>query len=61
MKNNWWSERTAKIQSLADWNNSKAFFATLREVYNPQGAHLDPVKSIDDSVLHTEMHKIMER
>ena len=61
MENDWWADRTAEIHILADQNNSKAFFASLREVYGPQGAHLDPVKSIGGNVLHTEKHKIMER
>ena len=51
----------AEIQILADRNNSKAFYASLREVYGPQGASLDLVKSIDGSVLHMEKHKFMER
>ena len=50
-----------KIQSCAVRNNSKVFFASMREVYNPQGAYLDPVKNIDCSVLHREKPKIMER
>ena len=50
-----------EIQSLANQNISKTFFASLREVYRPQGAILDPLNSIDGSVLHTEKHKIMKR
>ena len=61
MKNNWWTKKAAEIQSLADRNDSKAFFASLKEVYGPQCACVDPVKSIDSSVLHTEKGKIMER
>lgn len=62
MKNNWWTKKAAKIQSLADRNDSKVFFASLKEVYGPQGAFLDPVKSIDGSVrvLHTEKGKIIQ-
>ena len=61
MKNNCWTKKAAEIQSLADWNDSKAFFASVEEVYGPQGVCLDPVKSIDGSMLHTEKGKIMER
>lgn len=61
MKNDWWAKKAAGIQSLADQNDSKAFFASLKEVYGPKGACLDPVKSIDGSVLHTDKNKIMER
>ena len=61
MKNDWWTKKAAEIQSLADSNNSKAFFASLKEVYGPQGACLDPVKNADGSVLHTEKNKILER
>uniref|UniRef100_A0A3B3HTA8 Reverse transcriptase domain-containing protein n=1 Tax=Oryzias latipes TaxID=8090 RepID=A0A3B3HTA8_ORYLA len=61
MKNVWWTKKADGIQSLADRNDSKAFFASLKEVYGPKGACLDPVKSIDGSVLHTDKSKIMER
>ena len=61
MKNYCWTKKAAEIQSLADRNDSKAFFASVEEVYGPQGACLDPVKSIDGSMLHTEKGKIMER
>ena len=54
-------KKAAEIQDLLDRNDSKAFFALLREVYGPQGTCLDPVKSVDNNVLHTHKNAIMER
>ena len=61
IKTDLWTKKAAEIQSLADNNDSKVFFASLKEVYGPQRACLDPAKSIDGSVLHTEIPQIMER
>lgn len=61
MKDNWWNRKAEEIQSLADRNDSGAFFASLKEVYGPRGSSAEPVKSIDGSVLITEKGKIMER
>ena len=41
MKNDWWTKKAAEVQSLADRNDSKAFFASLKEVYGPRDACLN--------------------
>ena len=61
MKNDWSTKKAAEIQGLSDRSDSKDFFASLREVYGPQGTCLDPVKSTDNNVLHTNKNAIMER
>jgi len=61
MKNDWSTKKAAEIQGLSDSNDSKDFFESLREVYGPQGTCLDPVKSTDNNVLHTNKSAIMER
>lgn len=44
-KDRWWLPKVEAIQLFADRNNSKHFYASLKEVYGPQ--RLAPVKRAD--------------
>ena len=61
IKNDWWTKKATEIQNLADRNDSKAFFAALKEVHGPDTTYMNPVKSTDGSILYTDKRKILER
>ena len=60
MKDKWWADKAAEIQSYADQRASKAFFSGLKMVYGPSSQTNAPLKSSDGTLL-TEKSDILDR
>ena len=61
IKNSWWSDLSAEIQSDFDRKDSKAFFTKIKKAYGPQPPSVVPLKSKDGSVLIKDVEGIVSR
>ena len=50
MKNNWWSKLSEELQSFADQNKSREFFAATRKLYGPTNNGVRPVMCKDGNI-----------
>lgn len=57
----WLSCKADEIQSFADRNDYKRFYAALKAIYGPQAIGTSPLQSADGASLITEKIKILER
>jgi len=61
LKNKWWKEKAGEIQTLADQNNSRAFFKATKEIYGPTTHGQVPMKNKDGTILFKTHREINER
>ncbi|KAF6021376.1 hypothetical protein EB796_020317 [Bugula neritina] len=47
MQNHWWTKKAVELQSLADQNKTREFFAETRKLYGPTSRGSAPVKDKD--------------
>ena len=60
LKNNWWAGKANQIQSYANINDTKSFYAAQKGVYGPSRFSLHPVRSTD-GVLIKNKELILQR
>ena len=60
-KNEYWRSKAEEIQSMADQNNSRAFFQATKEIYGPTVLGQVPLKSKDGSRLLKTKAEISDR
>ena len=56
-----YSKKADEIQSYADSNNMKDFYASLKSVYGPQPSGSSPLLSSDGNSIITDRSKILDR
>ena len=61
MQDVWYSKKADEIQSYADSNNMKDFYASLKSVYGPQPSGSSPLLSSDGNSIITDRSKILDR
>ena len=61
MQDEWYSNKADEIQSYADSNNMKDFYASLKSVYGPQPSGSSPLLSADGHSIITDRSKILDR
>ena len=61
MKNKWWCNISSKIQTASDTNNSKDFYALIRQAFGPRSSSLCPLKSLDGNTLIKDSVGIINR
>ena len=61
MQNVWYSNKADEIQSYADSNNMKDFYASLKSVYGPHPSGSSPRLSTDGRSIITDRSKILDR
>ena len=61
MQDVWYSKKADEIQSYADSNNMKDFYASLKSVYGPQPSGSSPLLSSDGNNIITDRSKILDR
>ena len=61
MKNRWWQEKAAEIQSLADKKDIHGFYKAVKQVYGPPRNTSNPLRSADGSTLLKDKQAILTR
>jgi len=59
MQNHWWTKKAVELQSLADQNKTREFFAETRKLYGPTSRGSAPVKD-KDGVLYKDKDDIRQ-
>ena len=61
MQDEWWENKTGKIETYAATKNSKMFFSAIKEAYGPTKPRTTPLLSADGSTLLKEKNGINAR
>ena len=61
MKNKWWQEKAAEIESFADRKDTRSFYAAIKQVYGPVHNSYNPIRSADWTKLHKDRQDIVSR
>ena len=61
LKNNWWTEKSLKLQRLADSGDTRGFFTATKAVYGPSHRGLNPLRSKDGQTLLKDNDSINAR
>src|SRR3989442_9832050 len=51
IRDNWWNQKAAEFQGHAHRHETKEFYSSLKEVYDPTQSMMPPLKSADGSSL----------
>lgn len=60
LKNDWWVRKSEEIQTLADMNCNKEFFAATRKIFGPSCNGVRPIAS-KDGIIHKDKEQIKAR
>ena len=61
LKNNWWLNKAKELQTLADQNNSAAFYSALKEVYGPQKSGNAQLLNKENTQVLSDRSNILKR
>ena len=61
LKNAWWADKAAELQQLADHNDTKGFYQSMRAIWGPRVNHPDQLLASDNSTLLTEKQDLLDR
>lgn len=61
LKNSWWLAKAAELQSLADTNDMKGFYQSMKAVWGPNVSHPDQLLASDNSTLLTDKGELLKR
>ena len=61
LKNTWWQDKAAELQELANRNDMKGFYESMRAVWGPRVNHPDQLIDSDNHTLLTQRDDLMKR
>ena len=61
LKNDWWLAKAAELQVLADTNDMRGFYQSMRAVWGPRISHPDQLLACNQSTLLTEKQDLLNR
>jgi hypothetical protein len=61
LKNQWWLQKAAELQALADSNDIHGFYQSMKAVWGPRVSHPDQLLASDNSTLLTEKNELLQR
>ena len=61
LKNDWWLTKAAELQALADSNNMRGFYQSMKAVWGPRISHPDQLLASNQTTLLTEKKDLLSR
>ena len=61
LKNQWWLNKAAELQTLADTNNVKGFYQSMKAVWGPRLCSPDQLLARDKNTVQTDKQDLLKR